>query len=401
VKTLLERQNYPARRLSANGPQERPYDVAGWTLPQQMGVKILTIERGFEPPAMSRLTAATIAPATVWGERKPAYWLIEARGNGGAIAVNRLVAAGAAPAWTVAATQVGGYQYAAGTLMVPYLKAAESVVAGVAKELGLRADGMKGKLPTNTLPVGRARIGLHRPWVESTDEGWTRWLLEQYEFKFSTVTDADIRGGDLRARFDVIVLPNAPADRLTTGFAAGSVPIEYSGGLGSGGIDALRAFVRGGGTLVCLSQSSNLAIATFDLPIRDVARDAENELFVPGSILKLTVDPAKPLAFGMEPDTAAFFAFSAAFEIAPAAASLAAPPAAAASGGIDTIARYGTKDLLLSGWLEGESVIAGRAAIVDAPVGAGHVILMGFPVQHRGQSHATFRLLFNALHNVR
>ncbi len=401
VKTLLERQNYPARRLSASGPPERPYDVAGWTLPQQMGVKVVTIERGFEPPAMSRLTASTIAPATVWGEKKPGYWLVEARGNGGAIAMNRLVAAGATPSWTTTATQVGGYEYAAGTLMVPYTRAAEAVVARIAGELGLRADGMKGKPPANTLPGGRARIGLHRPWVESTDEGWTRWLLEQYEFTFTSVTDADIRGGDLRTRFDVIILPNAPADRLTTGFAAGSVPIEYSGGLGSGGIDALRAFVRAGGTLVCLSQSGGLAIAAFDLPLRDVARDAENELFVPGSILRLTVDPSKPLAFGMNAQTAAFFAFSSAFEHVPGGVGSSQTHPATVGGGIETVARYGDKDLLLSGWLEGESVIAGKAAVIDVSVGTGHVILMGFPVQHRGQSHATFRLLFNALQNVR
>jgi hypothetical protein len=402
VKTLLERQDYPARRLSADGPPERPYDVAGWTLPQQMGVTVVTIERGFASPAMSRRTDATITPATVWGERKPGYWLIEARGNAGAIAVNRLVAAGAAPAWTTVASQIRGYQYPAGSVMVPYTKAAEPVVARAARELGLRADGIKGKPLANLLPIGKARIALHRPWVETTDEGWTRWLLEQYEFTFSTVTDADIRGGDLRDRFDVIVLPSAPADRLTTGFAGGAVPIEYSGGLGSGGIDALRAFVRAGGTLVCLAQSSHLAIATFDLPLRDVARDAENELFVPGSILKLTLDPTKPLAFGMPPQTAAFFAFSAAFELTAGGTTQSAGLSSAArKSGIDTIARYGDKDLLLSGWLEGETLIAGRAAVVDASIGAGHVILMGFPVQHRGQSHATFRLLFNALQNVR
>ncbi|MQA29741.1 MAG: peptidase M14 [Luteitalea sp.] len=402
VKTLLERQNYPARRLSANGPPERPYDVAGWTLPQQMGITVLTIERGFEPPAMSRLTDAAIAPATVWGERRPGYWLIEARGNGGAIAVNRLVSAGAAPAWTTSPVQVGGYHYAAGSLVVPYLKAVEPVVAQIARELGLRSDGIKGKPPPNTRPIGRAVIALHKPWVESTDEGWTRWLLEQYEFDVASVTDADIRGGNLRARFDVIVLPGLSPDRLMAGFSAGTVPIEFSGGLGSGGLDALRAFVRAGGTLVCLSQSAGLAIAAFNLPLRDVARDAEDRLFVPGSILKLTVDPAKPLAFGMESTTAAFFAFSSAFEPAPGANAIGGHgrPGGAIDRGLDTIARYGDKDILLSGWLEGEPVIAGRAAVIDAAVGAGRVILLGFPVQHRGQSHATFRLLFNALHSV-
>ena len=367
-----------------------------------MGVSVRTIERGFEPPPLSRLAKVAITPAAVGGERKPGYWLIESRGNGGALAVNRLVAAGAVPAWTIAPLQVTGYEYAPGSVVVPYNQAAKPAVDRVARELGLRADGMKGKPPPGTGPIGRARIAPHKPWVESTDEGWTRWVLEQYEFKVDSISDADIRGGDLRARFDLIILPSAPADRLISGFSAGMVPIEYSGGLGPGGVDALRAFVRAGGTLVCLGQSVSLAIAAFDLPLRDVARDTENELFVPGSILKLNVDTSKRLAFGMPPQSAAFFAFSAAFE--PESRSTTGTDHRGAEGvdgrGIETIARYGDKDILLSGWLEGESIIAGKAAVVDAPVGNGHVILMGFPVQHRGQSHATFRLLFNALQNA-
>jgi hypothetical protein len=402
VKTLLERQVYPARRLSANAPPERPYDVAGWSLPQQMGVTVLAVERSFEPPAMSRLTKAAIPPATVWGERKPGYWLIDARGNGGAIAVNRLVAAGALPGWTTAPMQVGGFQYDAGSVAVPYTKAAEPVVAQIATELGFRADGIKGRPPQNTRPIGRARIALHKPWMENTDEGWTRWVLEQYEFKFGSITDGDIRGGNLRERYDVIVLASASADRLVSGSPVGTVPIEYSGGLGSGGVDALRVFVRAGGTLVCLAQSTSLGISAFDLPLRDVARDAEDTLFVPGSIVKLELDTSKPLAYGMEPRTAAFFTFSSAFETVTGASPTAGQSGTpAAEPRIETVARYGDKDILLSGWLEGESLLAGRAGVVDVAVGAGHVILFGFPVQHRGQSHATFRLLFNALFNAR
>jgi hypothetical protein len=402
VKTLLERQNYPARRLSANGPPERPYDVAGWTLPDQMGVRVLTIQRSFEPPAMTRLTRAEIVPATVWGERRPGFWLVDARGNGAAIAVNRLVAAGASPSWTTAPMQVGGFEYPAGSVAVPYVKGAEPVIAKIAAQLGLRADGVKGKLPANTLPIGRARVALYKPWVESIDEGWTRWVLEQYEFSVATLSDAEVRAGNLQARYDAIILPSASADRLVSGYPAGIVPIEYSGGLGSGGVDALRSFVRSGGTLLTLGQSSSLAIGAFELPIRDIARDVDEQLFVPGSILRLELDPAKPLAYGMTPRTAAFFAFSSVFDpISPPNATEGHGGAAPAGSGVETIARYGDKDILLSGWLEGEPLIAGRSAVMTAPVGAGHVVLFGFPVQHRGQSHATFRLLFNALFTAR
>ncbi len=398
VKTLLERQNYPARRTSAAGPTERPYDVAGWTLSQQMGVKVVTVDRSFDVPATTGISGATIVSESVWGERKPGYWLIDTRGNGGAIAVNRMVAAGATPSWTPTAIEADGFRYPPGSMVVPYVKKAEDAVSGIARDLGLRVDGMKGRVPSGLRPIGRARVALYKPWTENIDEGWTRWVLEQHEFKFASITDQDVRAGDLRQKYDVVILPNASVDRLVAGYPADAIPAEYAGGMTPAGVDALRAFVRGGGTLICLAQSSQLGIAAFNLPIRDVASESEDRLFVPGSILRLELDTARPLGYGMLPQTAAFFTFSSAFEIMqPRSATAGHGGDAGFSANVETVARYGAKDLLLSGWLEGEDVIAGRAAVVDARVGAGHVVLFGFPVQHRGQTLATFRLLFNAI----
>jgi hypothetical protein len=396
VKTLLERQSYPARRATPDGAPERPYDVAGWTLPLQMGVNVITIERRFEPPSLTRLTEATVAPGNLWGERKPAYWVIEGRGNGAALAVNRLVAAGAAPSWTLGGIDGSGFHYEAGSIVVPYAKSAEAVVAAVAHDLGLRAEGFKGKLPGNLRPIGRARVALYKPWTASIDEGWTRMVLEQFEFKYTTLTDQQARAGNLRAQFDVIVLPNVSADRLASGLDTEVVPPEYAGGLSPAGVDNLRAFVRGGGTLVCLGASSGLAIGAFDLPVRDIARENER-LFVPGSIVRLQLDSTQPLSFGLPQETAAFFAFSSVFASASAAGPGATYADPSTAAGVRTIAHYGREDVLLSGWLEGEDMIAGRAAILEAPVGEGRVVLFGFPVQHRAQSLATFRLLFNAL----
>ena len=397
VKTLLERQSYPARRAGPNGPQERPYDVAGWTLPLQMGATVITIERRFQPPSLTRVTAPTITAGTVWGERKPTYWVLEGRGNGAALAVNRLVAAGALPSWTTAPVDGAGFQYGPGSIVVPYDRNVEPMISKVAQDFGLRADGLKGRMPTTLQPIGRARVALYKPWTASIDEGWTRLVLEQFEFKYTSLTDQQMRAGNLRAQFDAIVLPNVAGDRLASGFSDDVVPPEYAGGLGPAGIDALRAFVRAGGSLICLGASGGLAIGTFELPIRDIAPENDERLFVPGSIVRLDLDPSQPLSFGMQPKTAAFFAFSSVYAAASGAgrtAPYADPPAAA---GMRTIAHYGDKDVLLSGWLEGEEVIAGRAAIVEATVGTGRVVLFGFPVQHRAQSHATFRLLFNAL----
>src|SRR5205823_6009919 len=155
-----------------------------------------------------------------------------------------------------------------------------------ASELGLRADGLKGKAPATARPIGRSRVALYKPWVENIDEGWTRWLLERYEFPFKNISDADIRAGNLRAQFDAIIVPAAAPARLVAGHPEGAVPPEYVGGLGQAGVDSLKVFVEAGGTLICLDQSGGLAISLFGLPIRDVAHDAASDaFFCPGSIV--------------------------------------------------------------------------------------------------------------------
>jgi hypothetical protein len=385
VKTLLERQDYPVTPSHEGGPRERPYDATGWTLPAQLGVDVRTIARTFEPPAMARVSTVTIPPARVWTDRKPSYYVVDGGGNGGAIAANRLLAAGLSPAWLTSALEVRGFRYAPGSMVVAATSATTPVLEKIAAQLGLRADGLTGKPPAAVRPLVRARAGLYKPWVETVDEGWTRWVLEQYEFPYASVSDAEMRAGNLRSRFDVLILPSQQADRLAAGYPPGVAPVEYTGGLGDAGVRAIKAFVDAGGTLVSLDQASDFVIGAFGLPVRDVTRAAKDSaFFCPGSLLRLDVDPAQPLTYGMAEHATGFFGFSSAFEILPNANAVVA-------------ARYSSGDLLVSGWLEGEQLIAGRAAVVQLSVGAGHVVLLGFPVQHRGQSLATFRLLFNAL----
>jgi hypothetical protein len=264
------------------------------------------------------------------------------------------------------------------------------VIEAIATKLGLRATGTRRRPPAETTVIGAARIGLYKPWLENADEGWTRWLLDRYEFRYDTISDAEIRAGSLLRRYDAIILPSAPQDQLMSGNRPGVVPPEYVGGLGESGIAALRAFVEAGGTLVCLDQACALAIAQFNLPVRDVAHEASSaDFFCPGSIVKVDLEPHQPVAYGMPPHTAGFFGFSSAYQVT------------GGDSSVRIIARYGSKDLLLSGWLEGEQVIASQPAAVQVTVGAGRIVLLGFPVQHRAQSHATFRLLFNALFTAR
>jgi hypothetical protein len=384
AKSLLEAQKYPARRLAGSATPERPYDVAGWTLPYQMGVRVDRIEQAFEPPIVSRLDRATASPAWPLGYPRPDYYLVDARGTAGARAATRLLAAGLNVEWTSGSVSQDGFTYQPGTLIVRPVAQARTHVERLAREMGLRVFGARGRVPASA-PIHPARVGLYRPWNDAIDEGWTRWLFEQYEVPFKTLRDAEARAGNLRAAFDVIVLPGIASQRLIEGNRKGSLPDEYVGGLGEAGVAALKAFVEAGGTLVCLDGSAQLAIDALQLPVKNaVAGLPADQFFCPGSIVRLDIDTSMPIGFGMLARNAAFFAFSSAYEAAP-------------GPNLRVVARYGAKDILMSGWLEGEQAITGKAAVVEARAGQGRAVLIGFRAQHRGQSMATFRLLFNAI----
>jgi hypothetical protein len=393
AKTLIERQDYPA----VPGGALRPYDVAGWTLPAQMGVDVRTIDARFETPSMRRLDAVSVSPGAIEGNPKPDHYLIDARGNGGALVINRLLMAGIKPKWLSQEYRANGHEFAPGSVVVEGSKTARELAEGLAKSLGVHVEGVQGKLGPKLMRIGTARVALYKPWIENADEGWTRWLLERYAFQFTNITDADVRAGNLHRLYDAIILPTASPELLASGNGADAVPPEYAGGLGESGVAALKAFVAAGGTLICLNQAGLFAIDRFELPVRDVVREASTDEFAcPGSILKLDLDPLQPLSYGMNPRTAAFFSSSSAYDIVPAA-----PATRSADGSsmdnVDVVARYGTSDILLSGWLEGEQVIAGRPAALVVRLGKGRVVLLGFAAQHRAQSHATFRLFFNSI----
>ncbi len=386
VKTLMERQDYPT--VPASG--DRPYDVTGWTLPAQMGVDVRAVDRTFEAPVLARVTSASlIAPAnTFWGEKKPAYYLVEARGNAGALIANRLVAANIKASWLDAAIDANGFRYPAGSLVVQADPNAAKILPAVVRPFGMRVDSAKGKRPPAAHALVRPRVGVYKPWDDNPDEGWTRFVLEQYEFPYTSLSPQDVRSGNLRSRFDAIVLPNAPPASLVQGLSATEAPAPYAGGLGDDGLQALDAFVRSGGTLICLDQASDLAIDLFKLPVRNVAREAGDRLLAPGTIVHIDVNQNDPLSYGLPARTAGVFVSSSAFEPTP-------------DSSMKTTVRYASQDLLVSGLLNGIDVIKDKAAVVSAPIGTGRVVLLGFRVQYRGQSLATFRLLFNALFSSR
>jgi hypothetical protein len=251
-------------------------------------------------------------------------------------------------------------------------------------------------------PNAGVRVAMYKNYLPSMDEGWTRWMFDQYKFPYASLLDAEAREGDLRAKYDVIILPDQSVGALVHGLPGasgrageserneergfGSYPAEFAGGLGEAGVKGLRDFVEAGGTIITFNNASNFAIERLGVPARNVLKDASaRDFYCPGSILRTQLDSSSPLAFGLEKESIAWFESGPAFEIT--------DPASAKA-----IARYPESESpLLSGWILGDKLIRGKAAVVEAKIGKGRVIMFGFRPQYRAQSLATFPLLFNSI----
>ena len=233
---------------------------------------------------------------------------------------------------------------------------------------------------------------IYQSQIPSIDEGWTRWVFDKEDenncdAEYGTVTDKEIRSGKFARRS--VIFPDQSPNQILNGFPEGAMPDEYTGGIGADGVANLKKFVEAGGTLIFLNRASDFAIEQFNLPIKDITKDLpEKDFYIPGSILRTELDKTNPIAEGMPKESIAWFEDSPAFEITD-------------NEHVEIIASYpkNPKDILLSGYILGAEKIAGKAALVEVKIGKGKIILFGFRPQYRGQSLATFPLLFNAISN--
>jgi hypothetical protein len=242
---------------------------------------------------------------------------------------------------------------------------------------------------TKEVGVRAPRIAMYQPWTGGNiDEGWTRWVLEQYEFQLTSIHNSDIRAGKLRQKFDAIILADQDSRAIIEGFDAPAIRPEYRGGIGEIGVDSLRQFVAEGGTLITMGNACDLAIDKLPIAVRNLKKGLTREQhFAPGAILRLEIDPQQPLGFGMANETYGFYVNSPFFSIVE----------GFASQKTTVVARYPNTNVIASGWLKGEDLMTGRAAVVSIDMNPGRVVLFGLRPQHRAQTHATFPLLFNAL----
>jgi hypothetical protein len=376
---LMEPQEHPHRELYPGGPPEPPYGgLAGYTLPIQMDV---TVTRVDEPFAVATERVDRVPPPAARVTGSGGVMLLSPSENRTSTALRRLLADGARVRRALVSSGVDGERMMAGTLVV---EGATSGVEALVRELGLTARRTVAVPEVPLAAVRASRIGIYRPWTGNMDEGWTRWLLDYYGLPYRTLTNADIRGDGL-AEVDVVLFASQSAQSILNGHPPGRMPEPYTGGVGAEGVEALRRFVEAGGRLVALDEANDFLAYHFDVPVANALAGLQRQdFFIPGSLVRITVDGEHPVGFGMPAEAAAFFQDSRAFDVT-------GPEP-------EVVARYGSHEILLSGWEVGaQEHLAGRPAVVRVPYGEGDLVLIGFRAQFRAQPAGTFRLLFNAL----
>ncbi len=405
VKTIFERQKYPdlrkyshlwqglARPVRWDGVPFRPYDGVGWTLPMQMGVDA----REMSAPLQVSKTGITEAVAPAGSATGGGSSYVFANTDNNAYkAVNRILAAGGVVSVARSTFTVGGVRYPSGTFLLRSGSIGSRAVNTIASDAGISMRGASPNVEAERL--SQPRIALYKSWQANMDAGWITLIFDRYDFPYHLLTDADVKAGDLRKRFDVIILPDQGTSSIVDGHRAGTMPPNYVGGMTPQGVDELVRFVVEGGTLICNNNSTDLAIEAFDLPIENVLRDVPADSFnSPGSILRMQYDPDHPIAYGMPSEGMAFFSRGRVFEVR------ADREVGGASDGNllpTVVAQYPENaSLLMSGWLIGEHMIQGKPAVVEARHGEGRIVLFGFNVDNRAQAYATFKLLFNAVYH--
>jgi hypothetical protein len=395
AKDMLEKQTYPEVRRAPNAPPEPPYDVTAWSLGMLLGVDTVFVNKPMPAVKLTKLDGMPKTAGTLAGSG--ARFIFDYKGPDTATAINRLL-------------KDGGRLSFEGPSRVAVSGVAKSKVEQIAKDFGLKvaADPAprtqdqgrtkdqgrtqdQGPGPKDQPVVFHApRVAMYQPFTGGNmDEGWTRWVLEQYEFNLTSIHNDDIRAGKLRQKFDAIIIADQQARDIVEGYDAPAIRPEYRGGIGDAGLDNLKQFIADGGTLVTMGNACDLAIEKLPIPVRNLKKGlTRDQHFAPGTILKLEVDTQHAIGYGVAPSTYGFYINSPFFSIVE----------GFASQKTSVVARYPNTDVVASGWLKGEELMAGRAAVVSVDMNPGRVVLFGLRPQHRAQTHATFPLLFNALY---
>jgi len=407
--SMFEPQDHPNDFTCPGGPPIPPYDNAGWTLAYQMGVQFDRILDAFDGPFEKIPDIVKPKTGLVRGNLNSPGYVQSHKINDGFIAVNRLLAAGEDVYWLKAPSGTER----AGLIYIPAGNATRGRLEKIAAELGLEFAAVEAKPAGEALKLKPVRIGVWDQYGGSMSAGWMRWLLERFEFPFELVYAPALDAGGLKAKYDVLILVGGaiprlagPEDPIETYYRQSQqidpkkVPAEYQGQIGAVSLDKtiprLKEFLEDGGTILTLSGSTSLAYA-LGLPVENALTEQGpggapkplpvDKFYVPGSVLRVTVDTGSPIGFGMPESADVMFDNSPAFKLLP----------DAELKGVKPIAWFDSDKPLRSGWAWGQNYLKGSVAVIDALVGKGRLVLYGPEVIFRGQPHGTFKLLFNGI----
>lgn len=400
LKNVFEEQKYPDLRKYPDlwqgliqpkkfeGAPFESYDMMGWTLPYQFGAKVYAANTPIAPK-MTRKETVRIQEGKVAGNSGHAY-ILRHEENASFTAMNRILKNGGHIRWSEKSFSAQNKNYPAGTILVDSNSISRSLVEKIAKDLDLVISGFSGGSGTQFMHIKPVRLAMYQSWIPSAEEGWTRMILDKYEFPYTSIHDADIRAGNLETKYDVIIMPDTyRPDSIIHGHSKGTMPPQYVGGITLSGLRNLKLFVEHGGSLIFMNGSCSLAIDHFGIPVRNIMKKVKREDFVcDGSLLRMEFDIEHPIAYGMPKEAPTVFSESCVFEILPSFDSGKEPK---------SVAKYAKEDLLMSGYIYGDKLLQQKASILEVPYGRGKIILLGFPVQFRAQPYGTFKLLFNSI----
>lgn len=395
IRYLLDRNFFPDNYWTRDksGTPIKPYDLATDAMYEFMGVRVDHVDETIKAP----MTYITTDPTTAGkvGTGASAY-VFSGKLDESFKVMNQLEQKGA----TVSRVDKAAPGVEVGDFIVT--KAPEGTLQDLAKTTGVSFTALSSVPSEGTHELKRLRIGLYqRYYGGNVDEGWTRWLLEQYGYNYVNIFDPEIKQGNLNAKYDIIVIPDDPTSMLMGNAGEGpgrgfrgnptDYPPKYRSGLGKDGAASLKAFVQQGGTIVTLGQASKFAMDQLGVGAEDVlAHTSTKEFWCPGSNLKVNIDNTDRLAYGMPKEgLALFLQGDPVFDMLP----------SQDNQRFHVVVTYQHRDILESGWLVGEGNITDKPAMISAEVGKGDVIMIGFRAQHRAQTYGTFKLFFNSLVN--
>lgn len=392
VRVMMERQQYPEIKHMTDGPIIEPYDAVGWTLPLQMGVIYREINHPLDGLPLKQVSGPDYPEPTITGQGN--HYRIPGRYNRSFQVVNRLLA-----------KKIKVYRYGGpsgkkvepGDFLVKTRDIPAEELIESARGTGVGIGRITLEPSDSVRPLTPPAVAIYQSYRPSMDEGWTRWVMDHFQFQYTVIHNRDFNRKSL-SKHGVIIFADQSRDTIVEGkrrgywsyFDSGSPP-AYRGGIGEKGIKALKHFVEKGGTVILLDSASELAVSDFKLPLSNTLEDLDGNRFTcPGSLLRLKVNPRDPLGWGLQPDHFIFFSRSPAFRTRP-----------PVTGTINrtVVAGFNPRGPhLLSGYLKGGEHLDRAVMIIRFDFHKGHVIVLGGRVQHRAQTHGTFKFLFNSLY---